>query len=311
MAVSALVAAPLAAAGAHDEGFTAPVGGAPAITPVRGTPVPHTPQLVAPSAVLAQQMQAAIQSVSPGTEVGIDVVDLSSGTVLVGLNLDQQFYTASVVKLLIALDALNQQGWQPDSDTAAQIHTMLSASDDNIADVLWDENGGDSIVTRMIDAIGLTGTRPPDDPTQWGETLTTARDVATIYRFLTSTVPEPARDLVVGALRDASEISADGTDQYFGIPDGLTGLSWAVKQGWMSLDTSTTLDTTGLVGPSATQLPYAVVVLTSQPAGIDWTTGGSALTAGIDVLRGTVDQQRQARNLGTEDDKASATVPPP
>lgn len=51
---------------------------------------------------------------------------------------------------------------------------MLSASDDNIADEPWDENGGDSIVSRMIDAIGLTATRPPADPEQWGETLTCA-----------------------------------------------------------------------------------------------------------------------------------------
>ncbi|MFI6040344.1 hypothetical protein ACIA8C_01850 [Nocardia sp. NPDC051321] len=255
-------------------------------------------------------MQTAIQAVSPGTEVGIDVIDISSGTTLVGLNLDQPFYTASVVKLLIALDAMNQQGWQPDSDIAARLRTMLSASDDNIADALWDENGGDSIVARMIDAIGLTATLPPADPEQWGETVTTARDVAAVYRFLTTAVPAPSRDLVIGALHEASKISADGTDQYFGIPDGLTGLGWAVKQGWMSMDTSTTLDTTGLVGPSATQLPYAVVVLTAQPAGTDWTTGGSALTAGIDVLRGFVGEQRQARNLGNDDEKTAATVPP-
>ncbi|MFC9432616.1 serine hydrolase [Nocardia sp. NPDC057030] len=286
-AISALVASPLAAAGPHDQDFVAPP--TTALTPVRGTPVPHPLRAAGSPTLLAQRMQAAIQAVSPGTQVGIDVVDLDSGTTLAGLNSDQQFYTASVVKLLIALDALQQQGWQPDSDTAARIGTMLAASDDNIADELWDENGGDPIVRRMIDAIGLTATRPPADPEQWGETLTTARDVVAVYRFLATAVPEPSRSLVIDALRGTSEISADGTDQYFGIPDGLTGVGWAVKQGWMSLDTSTTLDTTGLVGPASTrQLSYAVVVLSSQPAGTDWATGGSALTAGIDVLRGLV-----------------------
>ncbi|MFG1796497.1 serine hydrolase [Nocardia sp. NPDC049149] len=275
-------------AGAQDSATVAPTTPTVVSTPIHGTPSLHQTPTMTP-AVLAQQMQAAIQGISPGTEVGIEVADLDTGAVLAGLNADRQFYTASVVKLLIALDALKSQGWQPVPDSAAEISAMLSTSDDNIADALWDANGGDSIVDRMIETVGLTGTEPPADPAEWGETLTTAQDVVAVYRYLTTTVPEPSRTIVLTALRDISQISADGTDQYFGIPDGLSDNSWAVKQGWMALNTSTTLDTTGLVGPSsAAVLPYAVVVLTSQGPGTSWATGGSALTAGITQLRSII-----------------------
>lgn len=238
---------------------------------------------------LGQQMQAAIEAVSPDTQVGIDVIDTRTGAVIAALNPDQQFYTASVVKLLIALDALNSQGWQPDSATGAQIQQMLSASDDNVADTLWDADGGDAIIDRMIDLIGLPETQPPTDPAQWGETRTTPDDVVTLYHFIAAEVPEPSRTVIMNALLNTDEIAADGTDQYFGIPTGLSDTVWAVKQGWMSLNTSTTLDTTGLVGLTTQQtMPYTIVLLTTQPAGIDWPTGFSALTAGVDVLRGVI-----------------------
>ena len=245
------------------------------------------PQPAQPSPqALAQQMQSAIVAASPGTQAGIDVVDTDTGATVAALNSGQQFYTASVVKLLIGLDDLNSQGWQADPATASQLGQMLATSDDDIADALWDTDGGGAIITRMADLIGLSGTRAPSDPDQWGETLTTAQDVVAIYRYL-GTVPEPARDVIMNGLQGAPQTAADGTDQYFGIPDGLAGADWAIKQGWMSLDSSTTLDTTGLVGAGPGRpLHYAVVVLSSQPASESWSSGGAALTAGVRVLQG-------------------------
>ncbi|MFJ4656974.1 hypothetical protein ACIP5Y_37405 [Nocardia sp. NPDC088792] len=244
----------------------------------------------ASATALGQQMESAIEDASPGSQAGIDVIDTATGAVIADLDADQQFYTASVVKLLIALDKLNSQGWQADSDTAAQLDRMLSVSDDEIADQLWGSNGGDAIVSRMVGLIGLTGTTPPGDSSQWGETRTTAQDVVSIYRYITTVLPGPARELIMSGLRNAAQIAADGTDQYFGIPDGLPGSPRAIKQGWMMLNDSTTMDTTGLVGAGPGQpLRYAVVVLTSQPAGISWDTAGSAVTAGIGVLHNALD----------------------
>jgi len=302
--VAGVAATPLARAATHRtvaaQHNPAPIGaqapallpGLPALPALPGLPFSTGSSGTAPGPAqpspqaLAQQMQAAIVAASPGTQVGIDVVDTSTGATVAELNSGRQFYTASVVKLLIALDDLNSQGWQADPATASQLGQMLSTSDDDIADALWDTDGGDAIITRMAGLIGLSGTQAPSDPDQWGETLTTAQDVVAIYRYL-GTVPEPARDVIMNGLQGAQQTAADGTDQYFGIPDGLTGADWAIKQGWMSLDSSTTLDTTGLVGAGPGKpLHYAVVVLSSQPASVSWSSGGAALTAGVRVLQG-------------------------
>ncbi|WP_157117222.1 hypothetical protein [Nocardia vaccinii] len=87
--------------------------------PVPSLPIPRLPSGsagTAPSApqvspeALGQEMRAAIQAASPGTRVGIDVVDTTTGATVADLDSGQQFYTASVVKLPIALDELNSQG---------------------------------------------------------------------------------------------------------------------------------------------------------------------------------------------------------
>lgn len=275
-AVVALLAAKAAATGNN------PTGPIPLMIKPPATIAPAAPE----ATELAQRMREAIEAIAPGTTTGIDVVDIATGTVIATVNAGSQFYTASVVKVLIALDALKRADWQPDSTATDLLTAMLATSDDDIADALWDEGGRDAIITRMTTLIGLPGTLPPEDLDQWGETLTTPRDVVAMLTYLTTRVPAPARDLVLTALRDTDQISADGTDQYFGIPDALPGHPWAVKQGWMYLDDSLTLATTGLVAPADDRpLHYAVVVLTTQPVETPWTDAESALTAAVALLQ--------------------------
>ncbi|MCX4097018.1 serine hydrolase [Nocardia sp. alder85J] len=258
----------------------------PTVVPVTTS----SPGLLIDSATaVAGQMQSAIDLAAPGSQVGIEVVDTSTGAELASLDPDQQFYTASVVKLLIALDAMERHdpaSPQADPEVTQQVRDMLTASDDGIADELWVADGGVDIVTRMAQQIGLPGTVPPDDPGQWGETRTTPRDVVAIYRYIDSTAPEAERQVIMDALEHVNEISADGTDQFFGIPAALPGVAWAVKPGWMALNSSTTLNSTGLIAARPGEpLRYIVVVLTSQPADIGWNAGGAALTSGVSVLR--------------------------
>lgn len=223
-----------------------------------------------------------MQAVAPGSTLGLEVFDRDSGNPVVTVAPDRQFYSASVVKLLIAVDRVVAAGGAAlPADQQQQVHDMLANSDDDIADALWEQDGGPAIVTRMAGELGLPGTVPPDDPTQWGNTLITAQDVVTIYRYITDRLPEPGRGLVLSALSDVKPQAADGFDQDFGIPDGIPGVPRAVKQGWMSAVSEDILHTTGLVGPDAR---YVIVLLTSQSTDGSWSTATQALTGGIAVL---------------------------
>lgn len=76
---------------------------------------------------------------------------------------DQPQPTASVVKLLIALDLMDSSG-VPSGSEATAVHNMLAASDDSIASRLWEQDGGPEIVRRQAAKLGLAHTSPPATP---------------------------------------------------------------------------------------------------------------------------------------------------
>lgn len=253
------------------------VGAAAVVTPERSR--------ADSSAAAAAEVNKATQAVLPNVRVGFEVFDRVNGTVLTRQDADRQVAAMSVVKLLIALDALaGDNGVRPDRATRRELHRMLADSDDQIANELWAAGGGPAIVTRMSRLLGLRGTRPPADPGTWGDTLTTPRDVVTAYRYITDHLPQADQDLVLGALADPPQIAADGFDQYFGIPEGMPGTSWAVKQGWGTSGSRAVMNSTGLVGP---QWRYVVVVLASAPVN-SYSRLPAVLTAGAGALEGLV-----------------------
>ncbi|HVV10264.1 hypothetical protein [Amycolatopsis sp.] len=226
---------------------------------------------------LAKEVTDAVTSVVPGTSVSFVLYDKETGQTPVSVNAGTQRYTASVVKLLIAMDALHTGGWHAPSN--GRIAEMLSLSDDGVADSLWAADGQGTIVTRMARLIGLKHTTGPRIADQWEMTSTTADDLAAIYRYLTDEVPAVAADPLLDALAAAKNPAADGFQQYFGIPDGLPGRQWAVKQGWMEIQRSVVLNTTGIVDDR-----YIVVLLAELPAGTSFARGRPALTAGISAI---------------------------
>ncbi|MEC3976030.1 hypothetical protein [Amycolatopsis sp. H20-H5] len=217
----------------------------------------------------------AAARVAANGRIATVVVDRQDDTELVSKGGGERFRTASVVKLLIALDELDGPG-RPD----ARLGRMLSNSDDTIASALWSANGGPAIVTRTAAAIGLRGTTPPETAGRWGDTLTTADDVVSIYRYLLA-LPGAKREPLLRALRGAPRLAADGFDQYFGIPRALDAWPWAIKQGWAAGRNGVDVHTTGLVGE---QDRYIVVVLTSYPEGSDLGAATRAITAAAATL---------------------------
>jgi hypothetical protein len=251
------------------------------------TPTP-TAQPLSESAqeLLVKQVASAVTAASKGTQVGFEVFDRdlgTSGDVLASSNADTPIYTASVVKLLIAIDALHSNGWQPLSDTDGdELTEMLEGSNDGDASAFWERDGGNSIITRMVGLIGLKHTLLPTITGQWGMAKMSASDVVAVYQYIDQQLPAAAKTTIMDALYHAKETADDGFPQYFGIPDGLPGSTWSIKQGWMILKSAVVLNTTGVVGADNR---YVVVLMTSQPAYTSYAKGRSAVTAGITALK--------------------------
>jgi hypothetical protein len=248
----------------------------PTPPPKKAPPPEPAPREARP--IASAVVESAARKVEPNTTVGAVVLDREGGGKPLAVNPDRQFRSASLVKLLIAVDALEQGADQEDRQRLAR---MLAASDDDVASSYWVLGGRPDIVLRMSVQIGLTGTEPPEDPGMWGEVLLTPNDVARIYQYVLA-MPAPDRTLIVDALAQAPRVADDGFDQYFGIPDGLR-TSWAIKQGWGNNSSAMVLHSTGLAGPN---WRYIVVLLTEHPLGSGWQTSAESVTAAAASLHG-------------------------
>jgi len=179
--------------------------------------------------------RAASVEVPAGVSAGVAVFDRQTGTFTEQLNSTARFRSASVVKLLLALDHLWNRGPDytvPPADRA-WLEPMLRSSDDDAADTYWSDHGGTAIITRMTSRLGLKDTAPPPSGYEgyWGYTALSARDTVTIYRYLLDSAPAPVRDFVMGNLRQSTRCASDAFDQHFGVA-GAFDKPWAVKQGW-------------------------------------------------------------------------------
>jgi hypothetical protein len=240
----------------------AAVGSATSEKPITTPEKPETPR---PS---GNGVAGSLEALLPDGHVSAVVFDRAKGTFALSLNADRSYTSASLVKLLIALDAM-ESGQSPEL-----VSRMLSLSDDTIASRLWVDGGETSIVTDAVRRMGLTGTQPPVNQGRWGDTEITANDVVRIYRYLLDEAPAPARDTILTALHNATANGADGFRQYFGIPDAVGDLPWAVKQGWSCCRPTMMLHTSGLVGKNR----FVVVVLTEQPQSVGYDAAKQQIT---------------------------------
>jgi hypothetical protein len=181
---------------------------------------------------------SAAAQIPPGVTAGVAVFDRQTGTFTEQVNDSAQFRSASVVKLLLALDFLWGRG--PDyvipAADRARLEPMLRGSDDDAANHYWSTYGGSAIIKRMLDRpeVGLRDTvAPPAEYAGfWGYTAMSARDTVAVYRYILEKAPAPVRTFIMDNLRRSTRCSAtDHFDQHFGIA-GSFDRPWAVKQGW-------------------------------------------------------------------------------
>lgn len=276
LAVASVAA--LTACGTSADHLGAPV---PVVTGTSGTPTaqPAPPPESQPR-IDSSAVNGALHAIQPEAQLGAVVFDRETSAQLLSYNASKQFRSASLVKLLIAVDVLYRGADPSDRD---QLTRMLVGSVDSLASQFWVEGGGTDIVRRTSQLLGLTGTQPPEKPGQWGDTLLTADDIVRIYQHVLD-LPEPDRELVVSALENTSRVAADGWDQYFGIPDGIGG-PFGVKQGWGNNDDAKFVHSTGLVGEGRR---YIVVLLTRHLLDVPWDHATQSVTAAAASFRALV-----------------------
>lgn len=281
-AILAMVLIPPSRPGPVAVAEAAPSTTAPAVEAEPEDPVvsPTPSSSAAPDPPPKSVDSQALADLVPGGQVSVVVYDRTAKKNTVSLKADRSYTSASLVKLLIALEAL-QAGTPPST-----VQRMLSVSDDDIASRLWTALGGPLIVTRWANKIGLAGTRPPEDPGRWGDTRITAADVVKIYRYLLDQAGAGPRTTIMRALSGATENGSDGVRQYFGIPDAVGSLPWSIKQGWACCRGSRILHSSGAVGEDDR---YLVVVLSSQPTSTTYASAGRRVTEVVKALLPAID----------------------
>ncbi|OYD69412.1 hypothetical protein [Rhodococcus sp. OK302] len=209
------------------------VGAAATQTPA----FPNTDMPMAPT-LEARLVQAQSAALERGADVSISVFDRTSNRYL-EVGGDQQIETASVAKLFIAEDLLQQDAHGQralSDDDWVLMEAMLEASDDNAANTLWEAAGGPDLVTRVAERYSLVSTTAPVDG-MWWNTETTSHDLITFYDGILDDVTqlgEARSSKLVNDLRQSTPTAADGYDQRFGLPEALFDEPvLGVKQGWM------------------------------------------------------------------------------
>ena len=178
-------------------------------------------------------------------------------------------FTASIVKVEILATLLR------DAQAARRTLTpleqslagaMIEHSDNDAATALWDEVGGAPGVSSFGDAAGMRATVPS---AAWGLTVTTAADQVTLLSLLAgdNEVLSPA-----SRSYEVDLMSHVEPDQAWGVSAGVApGTSVALKNGWLPLGDTWTVNSVGWVRGSGRD--YLIAVLTdgdpNEAYGID------------------------------------------
>jgi hypothetical protein len=258
--------------------------GAPAADP-GPAPLAMTRTPAAPRPGVADAATSAAEgAASASTHLAVAVLDRTTGELSVGARGTEAFFSASLSKVVVAVDVLDRRRFDglviSDVDIDL-IRAALGPSDDNAMNMLWIRFDGPGAAGRASERLGLTGTTAPSDPSQWGEMTVPAIDVVRIWRYILDESAVADRDLLISAMNAAPAEAADGFDQAFGLlapaVDGPDGPGAVAKQGWMCcLSGDAYLNSAGAVGRDQR---FLVALLTRMPQNLGWDAARSELTA--------------------------------
>ena len=167
--------------------------------------------------VLAAALPAAARAVPPGAEPSLvalggiqdarDYARARAGTVgfavafpdgrIRGLNLDHWFYSASVVKAMLALEVVREASHRRLTATErALLHPMITVSDNNAASAVYRRVGGAGLY-RVAHAAHMTHFA---DVGNWADAHITPADQARLFLRIDKLAPERHRRYLRGLL---------------------------------------------------------------------------------------------------------------
>lgn len=219
---------------------SAPITSMPTPQPARAsTPVPTTAPAPRTGPVAAA-VGAAEEAADDSTQLAVAVLDRVTGESVAGGRGGEPFFTASLSKVVVAVDVLDRRRLEGLAVTDADLDLLrraLGPSDDNAMNALWSRFDGAGAAGRVSSRLGLTATSSPRDPTQWGEMTVSAADTTRIWEHVLDEMPAVDRDLLVADMQAAPPRARDGFDQAYGLlspeVDGGGGPGAVAKQGWM------------------------------------------------------------------------------
>lgn len=247
----------------------------PAPAPPTSPPSSVPPGVPVPPGPAAAAVAAAEDAAAGSTELAVAVLDRTTGEVAIGAGGAAPFFTASLAKVVVAVDVLDRrrtEGLAVSDVDLDLLRRALGPSDDEAMNALWTRFDGFGAPARVTASLGLAATNAPEQPGQWGEVSVSAADNLRIWQYILDAMPAADRDFLVAAMEVAPTISRDGFDQAFGLlspaVDGPDAPGAVAKQGWMCCVAGQRyLNSVGFVGADQR---FLVAVLTRYPRGSGW-----------------------------------------
>jgi len=171
--------------------------------------------------------------------------------------------TASTVKLdvLETLLLQHQQSGTPlSSEEDAEAQAMIEQSDNDAADQLWADIGGEAGITAANKIFGLRATHAGTDDF-WGLTTTSAADQVTLLKHLlgSGALNATSRTYAMSLLRSVD------ADQVWGVSvvaDANTPV--ALKNGWLAIESDDDLWSVSSVGIVSVNHQYVAIAIMTQ-----------------------------------------------
>jgi hypothetical protein len=196
---------------------------------------------------LQRRIQATTAYVAgrPGV-TGIVVRDRKTGGVWSNEHANRLVFTASTVKLAVAVDLLGRErsgALRLSATDHDRIEAMLHSSDDAAADTLWYQYGGDEIGARFR-FFGMSGaTYVPGLARKWGSMKSTTADLDRLMVHVLERTPVDIREQLMAGMRTVAP------NQRWGVWSAGPAASPGTKNGWHDYGSGWVINSFGFVGP--------------------------------------------------------------